>query len=173
VLRCLLLTALLAAVGLVSPSADAATPGPAAASTATRAVSSTPSRAGHVTRDHRIGRALRVARHQKGDRYKYGAEGPRRFDCSGLVYFATHRAGLTRTPRTSSEQAKYMRRIKRSHLQRGDFVFFKNRGGVYHVGFFLRRLHGAVYILHAPSPGNPVQKDRVWTHSWFAGTLRR
>jgi cell wall-associated NlpC family hydrolase len=90
-----------------------------------------------------------------------------------LVYFATHRAGLTRVPRTSADQAKYMRRIKRTHLRRGDFVFFHNKGGVYHVGFFLRRIRGQAYILHAPSPGNPVQKDPVWTNSWFAGTLRR
>ena len=117
--------------------------------------------------------ALRIARHQIGDRYKYGAEGPNRFDCSGLVYYSTHKAGLTGVPRTSADQADYMRRIPRKHLRRGDFVFFHNKSGVYHVGFFVGRSDGDVYIVHAPSPGTRVRRERVWTDSWFAGTLRR
>src|SRR5689334_4456213 len=41
----------------------------------------------------RIRSALTIARNQKGDPYRYGASGPNAFDCSGLVYYATHRAG--------------------------------------------------------------------------------
>jgi cell wall-associated NlpC family hydrolase len=117
-------------------------------------------------------KALRVARRQVGDAYKYGAEGPDRFDCSGLVYFATHRAGLSSVPRTSSEQADHMRRIERSKLRKGDFVFFRNKGGVYHVGFFVGRDDGDRMILHAPSTGKDVRRDPIWTDKWFAGTLR-
>lgn len=36
----------------------------------------------------------RIARAQLGDAFRMGAEGPYRFDCSGLVYFAFSRAGL-------------------------------------------------------------------------------
>jgi cell wall-associated NlpC family hydrolase len=120
----------------------------------------------------RYKRALRIARRQIGDRYAYGAEGPNRFDCSGLVYYSTHRAGLKRVPRTSSEQADFMRRIPRRHLRRGDYLFFTGSSGVYHVGMFIGRRNGSPYILHAPEPGARVRRERVWTNSWFAGTLR-
>jgi cell wall-associated NlpC family hydrolase len=117
-------------------------------------------------------KALRVARHQVGDAYKYGAEGPDRFDCSGLVYFATHKAGFDDVPRTSAEQAEQMRRIERSKLRRGDFVFFTEKGDVYHVGFYVGRKDGDRMILHAPSTGNDVRRDPIWTKHWFAATLR-
>ncbi len=121
----------------------------------------------------RVKRALRVARAQIGDRYRYGAEGPDRFDCSGLVYYATHRAGFTGVPRTSADQGRYMRHIKRARLRRGDFVFFTGSAGVYHVGLYVGRRDGARAVLHAPKPGTRVRVEEVWTDSWFAATLRR
>lgn len=120
----------------------------------------------------RAEKAMRIAKRQMGDPYKYGAEGPDKFDCSGLVWFATHRAGFDAVPRTSSEQGDYMRRIKRSKLQRGDFVFFTSKGDVYHVGVYVGRSDGNRMIVHAPSPGEKVRRDPVWTDKWFAGTLR-
>lgn len=120
----------------------------------------------------RAKKALRIARRQLGDPYKYGAEGPDRFDCSGLVYFATHRAGFSTVPRTSSEQADHLRRIKRSKMRRGDFVFFRKKGRVYHVGVYVGRRDGRRTIVHAPSTGKDVTRDPIWTDRWFAGTLR-
>src|SRR5690349_25161982 len=93
-----------------------------------------------LSRQERVTKAKNVALRQVGDRYRYGAEGPNRFDCSGLVYFSTHRAGFSRVPRTSSQQARYMKRITRAHMKPGDFVFFRNSGGVYHVGVYLGQI---------------------------------
>jgi cell wall-associated NlpC family hydrolase len=120
----------------------------------------------------KIDRALDVAKRQKGDRYRYGAAGPDSFDCSGLVYFSTRRAGFDRVPRTSSQQARYMDRIKRKNLRPGDFVFFTGRSGVYHVGFYAGRRDGRRVVLHAPSTGSRVRTEAIWTDRWFAGTLR-
>jgi cell wall-associated NlpC family hydrolase len=125
------------------------------------------------TRAERIKDALGTAQRQKGDRYKYGAEGPNRFDCSGLVYFATHKAGFDHVPRTSAEQGRYMRHIKKKNLRRGDFVFFTGSSGVYHVGIYVGRRDGDRAILHAPKPHTRVRVETVWTDSWFAGTLRK
>jgi cell wall-associated NlpC family hydrolase len=102
----------------------------------------------------------------------YGAAGPNAFDCSGLVYYSYRRAGFRHIPRTSSQQARHSNRIKRRHLRRGDFVFFDNGGGVYHVGIYAGRRHGRRYVIHASRPGTPVKRDPIWTSSWFAGTLR-
>jgi cell wall-associated NlpC family hydrolase len=120
----------------------------------------------------KIDRALKVAHHQKGDRYRYGAAGPNAFDCSGLVYYATRRAGFDRVPRTSSQQARFMDRVSRKKMRPGDFVFFTGRSGVYHVGFYAGRRDGRRVVLHAPSTGSRVRTEAIWTDRWFAGTLR-
>ncbi|HET6561009.1 MAG TPA: NlpC/P60 family protein [Marmoricola sp.] len=151
-----LLVGLLTLVG--APSAEAAT------------VSTVEKRSARVVK---VDRALHVAKRQRGDRYRYGAAGPNAFDCSGLVYFATRRAGFDRVPRTSSQQARYMHRIKRKNMRPGDFVFFTGRSGVYHVGFYGGRRAGRRVIVHAPSPGSRVRTEAIWTNSWFPGTLRR
>lgn len=121
---------------------------------------------------HKIVHARNVALHQIGDRYQYGAAGPNRFDCSGLIYFSYHRAGLKNVPRTSSAQARHARHIKKRNLRPGDFMFFRNSGGIYHVGIFLKWRHGHAVMLHSPSSGKRVQRAKPWTSHWFAGTLR-
>ena len=131
-----------------------------------------PAAAGKVSDGERAEQALRVAKRQIGDPYKYGAEGPEKIDGSGLVYFAARKAGFTGVPRTSGEQADHMRRIKRSKLRRGDFVFFTEKGDVYHVGFYVGRRDGDRMIVHAPSTGEDVSRGQIWTDKWFAATLR-
>lgn len=125
-----------------------------------------------VERVNRVQSALQVAQNQKGDPYRYGAAGPDRFDCSGLVYFSTHRAGFGGVPRTSSAQSRFMRRISRANLRPGDFVFFTGGSGVYHVGIYVGRRDGRRMLLHAPGSGKRVRVDPIWTRRWFAGTLR-
>ena len=106
--------------------------------------------------------------------YRYGANGPRRFDCSGLVQFAYGRAGLP-LPRSSVEQAEVARRIKRRQMRPGDLMFFHTRRGrVYHVAIFTGRTrHDRPLMVHAPSPGARVQTSVPWTQQWYPGTLRR
>lgn len=126
-----------------------------------------------ATTTSKIRSALSIARAQKGDPYRYGAAGPNAFDCSGLVYYATHRAGFGHVPRTSSAQARFMRKIKRSSMRPGDFVFFYDGGGVYHVGVFTGWDNGRRQIVHAPYSGTRVRREGIWTDRWFPGTLRR
>lgn len=121
----------------------------------------------------KIGSALDVARNQKGDPYRYGAAGPNAFDCSGLTYYSFRKAGFGNIPRTSSAQAGFARRISRDNMRRGDLMFFTDGGGVYHVGVYAGSgKHGKRWVLHAPSSGGRVETVRVWTDSWFPGTLR-
>jgi cell wall-associated NlpC family hydrolase len=129
-----------------------------------------------TTRTRMIGHGFSVASDQRGDPYAYGADGPNRFDCSGLVYFSYRKAGFRHIPRSSSAQAGHMRRIHRSHMRRGDFVFVYSGSArpsnVYHVGIFVGFSHGHRIILHAPRSGERVKRERIWTNHWFAGTLR-
>jgi cell wall-associated NlpC family hydrolase len=126
----------------------------------------------HVSSATKVLSALRVARNQKGDPYRYGAAGPGAFDCSGLVYYSTRRAGFRNVPRTSSAQSRFMRHIKRSAMRPGDFVFFNDGGGVYHVGVFSGWKNGRRLIVHAPYTGARVRTEAIWTNRWFPGTLR-
>ncbi|CAM5447638.1 NlpC/P60 domain-containing protein OS=Streptomyces antimycoticus OX=68175 GN=SANT12839_082630 PE=3 SV=1 [Streptomyces antimycoticus] len=66
-------------------------------------------------------KALRIAA-SKGAPYKYGAEGPERFDCSGLTQYAYKRAGK-RLPRTAAAQYNRTRHIKAGSRKGGDLVF--------------------------------------------------
>jgi cell wall-associated NlpC family hydrolase len=123
-------------------------------------------------RERKIAHAMHVVVRQKGDPYVYGANGPGAFDCSGLTKFSFHKAGLY-LPRSSTGQYHYVRHIKKTHIRRGDLVFFHDRTGhVYHVAVFAGRANGDKLIWHAPYPGKTVSRDRIWTHSWYAGTLR-
>jgi cell wall-associated NlpC family hydrolase len=124
-----------------------------------------------ATKDQRILRAATIALQQIGDRYRYGAAGPRAFDCSGLMQYSFRHAGL-RIPRTSSGQARRAHHIPKSKLRRGDLMFFTDGGHVYHAAMFLRRSHGHVVMVHAPGSGQRVQRARPWTTHWFAATLR-
>jgi cell wall-associated NlpC family hydrolase len=123
-------------------------------------------------RERKVHHGLRVAINQVGDPYRYGAAGPKSFDCSGLTMFSYKRAGLY-LPRSSDGQASYARHILRKNMRRGDLMFFTSGGGVYHVGIFLGRARdGRPLLLHAPRPGQQVHRERVWTNHWFPGTLR-
>ena len=121
---------------------------------------------------HRVGSAMSIAVHQKGDPYRYGAAGPGAFDCSGLTYYAFRKAGFKHIPRTSSAQAHFAKHIKRSNMRRGDLIFFYDGGGVYHVGVYAGFSHGHRWVLHAPYSGTRVRTDKLWTDKWFPGTLR-
>lgn len=123
-------------------------------------------------RHHRILDAVPTVNRQIGDAYSYGAEGPHRFDCSGLIQFAYGRNNVY-IPRTSDAQADYGRPIKRSNMHRGDLMVFHDNGDVYHVGMFThRRRDGRPVMVHSSRPGTPVKRAVPWTSSWYPVTLR-
>ena len=82
-----------------------------------------------------------VARRKIGDRYVYGASGPRRFDCSGLVLFSLRHSHNRHVVRRGLRSAaaiyhSYRRhhRVSRHHGHRGDLVVW---GGGRHIGIYL------------------------------------
>jgi cell wall-associated NlpC family hydrolase len=134
-------------------------------------VAFTPS-ADAASRGQRAVKAMKVAKHQKGDPYSYGSNGPHRFDCSGLIQFSFRKAGFTNIPRTSDQQARFAKRIKRKNMRKGDLMFFHNGGNVYHVAIFTGWHNGRRWMVHAPSSGKRVHSTKPWTGRWFPGTLR-
>jgi cell wall-associated NlpC family hydrolase len=134
-------------------------------------VSAAPEADAATTRYARVLDGLQIARNQQGDPYGYGAAGPGRFDCSGLVYYAMRKAGIA-VPRSSDAQAGYARRISKSTMKPGDLMFFTYGSDVYHVGIFLGWRDGHRRMLDAPKSGDHVRIRQPWTTNWFAATLR-
>ena len=120
----------------------------------------------------RVISAKDIAMRQRGDAYAYGAAGPDRFDCSGLVFYSFRRAGFS-VPRTSGAQAGFTRRVAKKDMRAGDLMFFYGSGGVYHAAIFLKWSHGHAVMVHSPGSGQRVRVAVPWTSSWFGGTLRR
>ena len=120
----------------------------------------------------RVLSATDIAMRQRGDAYAYGASGPDRFDCSGLVFYSFRRAGFP-VPRTSGAQAGFTRRIAKKDMRAGDLMFFSGSGGVYHAAIFLKWSHGHAVMVHSPGSGQRVRVAVPWTSRWFGGTLRR
>ncbi|MET8246878.1 C40 family peptidase [Streptomyces sp. NPDC005202] len=112
-------------------------------------------------------KALKIAASKEGAPYRWGATGPRRFDCSGLTLYSFKKAGK-KLPRTAAQQYNRTRHISARHRQAGDLVFFHSGSYVYHVGIYA----GKGRIWHAPKTGDVVKLQKIWTKSVWYGRVR-
>lgn len=105
------------------------------------------------------GRILDEAETRAGDWYAYGGAGPSVFDCSGLVYWASHRLGVN-MPRTTyemlSEGVSSGLLYRVSTPRRGDLAFY----GTGHVEF--------VTVWYHTTFGAQDSGTRVGWHEWNA-----
>jgi cell wall-associated NlpC family hydrolase len=74
----------------------------------------------------RAARSVTFALGQRGKPYRWGAEGPLAFDCSGLTWAAWRAAGVT-IPRTAAGQLADLPRV-RARLQPGDLLIYRTDG---------------------------------------------
>ncbi|GHD76103.1 NlpC/P60 family protein [Streptomyces goshikiensis] len=103
-------------------------------------------------------KAVMVAASKQGSPYAYGATGPNRFDCSGLILYAFRKAGRP-LPRTANQQYQHTRHIRQADRVPGDLVFFPRGATMTHVGIYA----GHDRIWHAPRPGTRVRLERIWS----------
>jgi cell wall-associated NlpC family hydrolase len=71
-------------------------------------------------------RAVTFALRQRGKPYRWGAQGPHAFDCSGLTWAAWRAAGVA-IPRTAAGQLAGLPRVH-GRLRPGDLVIYPSRG---------------------------------------------
>ncbi|MFL6022100.1 MAG: C40 family peptidase [Marmoricola sp.] len=107
-----------------------------------------------------------TAASRKGSPYMYGADGPTRFDCSGLTRWTFARLGHS-LAHSAASQYRQVKHIPREYRRKGDLVFFHNSGGIYHVGIYV----GNGYIWHSPYSGAHVRMERLWTSSVYYGRI--
>ncbi|MEG8279215.1 C40 family peptidase [Streptomyces sp. AHA2] len=94
-------------------------------------------------------KAVAYATAQIGKPYRWGAEGPKSYDCSGLTSQAWISAGRG-IPRTSQEQWKRLRHVDVEDMRPGDLVIYFDDAS--HVGMYI----GDGAIVHAPRPGRDI-----------------
>jgi cell wall-associated NlpC family hydrolase len=103
-----------------------------------------------------------IAQSMAGSPYRYGGATPRGFDCSGLVYYAYRKAGIS-VPRTTQAQYRRSERIALSDILRGDLLFFRLASrGISHVGIYT----GNGKFIHAPSSGKRVAYAQLENPYW-------
>ncbi|MBO4257528.1 C40 family peptidase [Streptomyces griseorubiginosus] len=99
-------------------------------------------------------RAVRYAVRQLGKPYRWGAQGPASYDCSGLTSQAWRHAG-TPIPRTSQEQWARLPRIPLNRLRPGDLVLYFPRAT--HVALYV----GKGMVIQAPRTGEQIKVSPI------------
>ncbi|HET9876275.1 MAG TPA: peptidoglycan hydrolase RipC [Mycobacterium sp.] len=94
--------------------------------------------------------AVQAALTQVGTPYAWGGAGPGGFDCSGLVMWAFHQAGVA-LPHSSQAQASGGQPVALSDLQPGDVLTFY--GDASHSGIYV----GDGMMVHSSTYGQPVR----------------
>lgn len=124
----------------------------------------------------RVQRFIDVAKAQQGDPYVFGATGPDKFDCSGLVYYALKQAGFNHQRQTARgyQQMFSGSKVSRQDLKPGDLIFFwsPNTRGI-PPG---QASHVEIYLGNGMSMGtdNPSEGARIEPVNWgtFIGGAR-
>ncbi|WP_370581524.1 C40 family peptidase [Pasteurella sp. 19428wF3_WM03] len=103
-----------------------------------------------------------------GTPYVLGGQSRRGVDCSGFVqktFFDRFNISL---PRTTKEQAKYGKLVRKEDIQTGDLIFFKTGRGPngYHVGIYVKDDK----FLHASTKGGVIYSSMntpYWTKTFW------
>ena len=110
--------------------------GPATLTTINSQLNNTSSRGSLPSRSI-IEKVITTAKSHLGTPYVWGGTSPSGFDCSGFTYYVLKQHGMS-ISRTAASQYNEGTSVSKSHLQKGDFVFFSTyKSGASHVGIYV------------------------------------
>ncbi|MEV6630660.1 NlpC/P60 family protein [Actinoplanes sp. NPDC051470] len=107
-----------------------------------------------------------AARH-KGALYKYGAAGPKRFDCSGFTLYVYKKTTGRKLPHKANSQQKYGRSVSKGSRQPGDLIIFRSGSYGYHAAVYA----GANKIWDSPHSGARVSKRKMISGNYVVRRL--
>jgi peptidoglycan DL-endopeptidase CwlO len=128
------------------------------------------SQLGYALTRTQVATMLKAAVSRLGMPYVWGAEGPKTFDCSGLVQWSFAQAGVA-MPRVAADQARTGPFVPVSRLRAGDLLFYHTDptapNYISHVAIYL----GNGWMIQAPQPGESVQVVPLALGGEYAGAV--
>ena len=122
----------------------------------------TMSRSAGLAEARRFNRLNRAYTEWRGTPYQWGGTNLKGVDCSAFMQVIFDEYLGEKLPRTTLEQMKLGKKIRRKWIDLGDLVFFKTGPTTYHVGVMVDRRH----FLHAGTTGGVMISDlnaRYWS----------
>lgn len=129
----------------------------AAAESAEREQAQPPTHRAPATAGEAARIAVDAALSQLGKPYRWGADGPDAYDCSGLTQWAWAKAGVS-LPHSSRMQYAVTQRVSRADMQPGDLMFFGSP--IHHVAMYI----GDGKVVEAPYSGTNVRINERTVH---------
>ncbi len=99
-------------------------------------------------------------------KYKAAGTSPSGFDCSGFTRYVYDRAINVKLKHGSKLQAKSGKKIKTKKANKGDLIFFRNKGKINHVGVISEVSKGEIWVIHATSSKGVILEDVNRSSYW-------
>jgi cell wall-associated NlpC family hydrolase len=115
-----------------------------------------------ITVKRSASKVLAEAKKHKGAKYRFGASGPRVFDCSGYTSYVFRKALGKKLPHKANSQQRYGKAVAKSKAKPGDLIVFRSGSYGYHAGIYA----GGGYMWDSPRAGKTVGKHKIWSHSY-------
>ncbi|HWS33495.1 MAG TPA: C40 family peptidase [Actinoplanes sp.] len=112
-------------------------------------------------------RVLTEAAKHKGKKYKFGAAGPKRFDCSGYTLYVYKKAAGKKLPHKAHLQQRYGKAVAKSSARPGDLIVIRKGTKGTHAGIYA----GSGKMWAAPRTGKTVTKQKIWSKNYVVRRL--
>ena len=112
-------------------------------------------------------RVVNEAARHKGKKYKFGAVGPNRFDCSGFTLYVYKKTTGKKLPHKANLQQKYGKAVAKSKARPGDLIIIRKGSYGTHAGIYA----GGGKMWSAPRTGKTVSKQKIWSKNYVVRRL--
>ncbi|WP_127501334.1 C40 family peptidase [Actinoplanes solisilvae] len=121
----------------------------------------------NVVRPNSGNKVINEAKRHVGALYKFGAAGPKRFDCSGYTQYVYRKTTGKKLAHKANSQQKAGRAVAKGSKQVGDLIVFRNGSYGYHTAIYA----GAGYMYDSPHTGARVSKRKMFSSNYVVRRL--
>lgn len=121
----------------------------------------------NVVRANSGNKIINEAKRHVGALYKFGAAGPKRFDCSGYTQYVYRKTTGKKLAHKANSQQKAGKGVAKNKKQVGDLIVFRNGSYGYHTAIYA----GAGYMYDSPHTGARVSKRKMFGSNYVVRRL--
>jgi len=110
-------------------------------------------------------RLIQDARKLLGASYQYAGNGPKKFDCSGMISYVYKQSGI-QVAGSASHLYQSGRSISLQEVQPGDLVFYKRGREIFHVSLISRVKRGEIWVIHSTTSRGVIEEDILSSSYW-------